>query len=159
MTGDLTVEIKGLESISRAFEQIGAKMRGKKMKEILDAAATPLWQNMIAYAPISTTSDHPGRLKGSIAKRKAWVREFAMGIYVGTDAAAYIGQGFYGSFLEYGYQMGRLRVSRSARGSTGDTRIRVPAKPWARPAILAAQNACVELLRSGVARLVEGAAQ
>lgn len=109
------------------------KAAGKPiLTRALRAAAEPIRDAAKAYAPKDT-----GQLEKSIKIKSARGEGDTVSVRVTTGAGDYLGDTFYGAFIEYGYKKGSRRL--------GDRRPQIAAQPYMGPAAEANKDRAIQI--------------
>lgn len=116
-----TLDKKQLEAIRRMLVQLPRKVRNKILRQELRKAAKALVEPSKAATPVRT-----GRLRKSVKVRAAKVKG-GVGVNVGYGEKNFTGQTFYGSFLEFGWRVGK-RPNKKIAGTELDKRTQIPGK-------------------------------
>lgn len=114
----LKLEINGLnKAVQGQLTELDKKFQNKVIRKGLRAGGK-VWQSAArGEAPVQT-----GKLKRSIKVRSGKRKRDSISITVGMGAKDYTGEAFYGSFIEYGYHIGKR--------SLGDSRKAQKANPF-----------------------------
>lgn len=121
-----TLDRKQVEAIRRMLVQLPRKVRNKVLRQELRKAAKELVAPSKAAVPVRT-----GKLRKSIkvrAAKKPDVKRGTLGVTVGYSNKDFSGDAFYGSFLEYGWKIGKRPSAAGKRSGIPDTRRKVPGK-------------------------------
>jgi HK97 gp10 family phage protein len=109
---------KQVADLKRMLVVVPKKIRNKILRKELRAAAKALIAPSKSATPVKT-----GTLRKSVKARSARSRK-AVAMRVGFSDKAFTGDTFYGSFLEWGWQVGK-RPSKTIAGTEKDTRTQV----------------------------------
>lgn len=125
----VTFKIEGIEPLAGFFEKFPAKVQNAILREALRPAAKVIQQNVIRGTPVGPSSywkgpkgrgklHHGGDLRKSIKVKAAKRSRVSVGVNVVTGATdnVFVGDQFYGAFVEFGHFMGKRKRSAPRRG-------------------------------------------
>lgn len=117
----VSLDKKQTQAVKRMLAQLPKKIRNKIFRQELRKSAKKLVAPSKAATPTRT-----GKLKKSV-KVRASNKKGSIGIRVGYGEKSFTGETFYGSFLEFGWRVGK-RPSKNVAGTDSDKRTKVPGK-------------------------------
>lgn len=138
MSGDITVEVQGLEGIRNALNSvIPAHFQGAALQAMLAAAAKPIVDAAKARAPVKT-----GLMKGDIysfkdSRSTATSQIRGISVRTGRRATKSHQAAYYWPWIEYGHGVittDKRSLGTSATGYFGKIVQAYPAHPFMRPA-------------------------
>lgn len=125
------VEIKfeGVDALIGSFERLSTKLQNRILRDALRPAAKVIADNVKRGTPVGPPSywkgpkgkskeHHGGDLKKSIKVRAAKRSRTSIGMNVQTGATdnLFVGDQFYGAFVEFGHFQGKRKRTRPRRG-------------------------------------------
>lgn len=165
----IQTKLLGAKELSRAMRGLPKTMQRKLLMQGLRAGAKIFQSAAKANVPVDS-----GALRRSIKVRVGKVRTKGdKSVVVITGKSMFEGKTFYGAFVEYGHGLGkrsrgvalaqerRSRSGQAGDGSAvaGDTRKRVPARPFMRPAFDTAKATASYVALKHIQVAVERAAE
>jgi HK97 gp10 family phage protein len=119
-----TLDKKQLAAVRRMLALLPKRIRNKVLRQELRKAAKALVAPSKAATPVRT-----GKLRKSVKVRAAKVKR-GVGVNVGYSDKNFVGDTFYGAFLEFGWKIGKRQSSAATRQGIPDTRREVPGKRY-----------------------------
>jgi hypothetical protein len=114
----MTVDEKQARAVDRMLKNLPKGIRNKILREELRKSA----KSMVGPAKAATPLGETGRLRKSVKVRAMKRSRKSVGVVVGYGDKSFSGTTFYGSFLEWGWRIGK-RPSRANKAT--DTRKKV----------------------------------
>ena len=137
----MKIQIDGIKEAVGNIDALDKKMRNSVIRKGLRAGGK-VWRDAARGEAPSQT----GKLKRSIKVRSGKRKKDSISITVGMGAKDYVGNSFYGAFIEYGFHIGKR--------SLGDARKLQPANPFMKRAFdqsnEAASDAAIETMKSEI---------
>lgn len=171
----ISLSIAGAEDVVAAFARLADKAQTTIAKNALQQAVTeivlPAARRNCPVRGTHMTGDEldsararglraPGALRASLQTVTVADRRgvFAAVTTGGTnESAMYMGERFYGAFVEFGHKMGK-RPGKAKMGAGKDARASVPAHPFLRPALYDNEARIMAKIAERVGSGIEGAA-
>jgi len=153
----VSLKMDGLDDLLALLNQVSAKVESALAMEAALAGAEPV----LAQMHVNVAKDS-GNLDSQLAIRKVRKRRGRAAVMIGTGTRDYEGDGYYGSFVEYGYFRGKRdsrQIKGSSRGANTQQRKWVPPQPWARPAVDSTRSEATEVMRSVLRAGIEAEAR
>lgn len=178
-------QISGFDRVEALLRQLPAKVARKEIVSGLRKGAKVIADDARSRAPVYAGKERPdrkpGQLRDSIKVRSARARSGSVGVNVITSEGWFIGDEFYGAFVEFGHGIGRRsaeivqlqRATLKARKkkdekaiskasealSRADSRARVRPHPFMRPAFDARKNDAIAIINREIGQGIEKAAR
>ena len=137
----MKIQIDGIKEAVGNIDALEKKMRNSIIRKGLRAGGK-VWRDAARGEAPSQT----GKLKRSIKVRAGTRKKDSISITVGMGAKDYVGNSFYGAFIEYGFHIGKR--------SLGDARKFQPANPFMKRAFdqsnQAASDTAIETMKSEI---------
>lgn len=147
MAGRLTIDVKGVPELQKAFANLAGPVAEKALTKGVVEAAKIFQESITANAPVrpalpSGTALPVGMLKQSIQIRARKLRSGAIAAFVEPSAETR----HVARFVEYGHQL----IAGGRQGKGGKFAGRVPAHPFVRPGYEVSAQEAIELMQQTI---------